>query len=371
MHFPGLSFLTCACLTLGPIGLSDEPKTSPANNVIRSNIQPYIDWVPDSSESLVVVDKPYRIPQERPLTSTAFDVDFREFHLAQMFDKVTRQSLVGKTINLWIGAGSQFRLPEFPKEPALGIPDCTLHYDGCQIIVFDAETPLDVSTLFASIMGHDADAVVNGETPQRRQLGGYDTVEYVATHIAPQRTRRSQETPEVSKKIDDALAVRYWITSPSRNVLIVATSQAVFSETLRRIGGSAGAAFPVTLPEWAYFTGQPRVWGMRHFQDSPRATDYSDFRGTLDLVTSGFAFEIDSERDTARLTFVHCGTKSAETLRSYAGALTDAVTEVTSEPAGTLVADLNWSKPSPQVKAEVETQLAYWLVTHVGHAVML
>ena len=80
----------------------------------RSSVQPYIDWLPPDTETLVVLKQPYRMPVSPDLDSKSLDTIWREIYLARMFSGAARSALVGKQIRLWIEGSCRFRLPHVP-----------------------------------------------------------------------------------------------------------------------------------------------------------------------------------------------------------------------------------------------------------------
>ena len=367
------SLLACAFLVSSAVCLSDETKPrSQSNDTILIPKHPYSNWFVESPESLILVTDPYRLPRELPDDRwSSFGVAFCEFHLAQMFDQHARETMAGSTIKTWIEASSRFRLPEFPEAIGPAIPECVLQYDGCHVIVFDDKTPLDIESLFSSLTQHPAESATEAVRPRREQVEGHDTVAYSATHYVTNRTRRSRETPEVSNRIDAALTVRYWVTSPSKNVLLVSTSLPLFSRTLRSIREAPNVVSATPDSDSTPFSGQPHIWGVRNFQREPAQEDVSDFRRPLNLRTSGFAFAIDPGRETCELFFFQCTAESAEVIRTYISDFSGDAVEFPVTADGTVHAKINWSKQSTEPNAQVRVRLFNWLLSHIGHAVLV
>jgi len=359
---------------LPSVGLGkDDSKIPLRTESPRSQIQAFLDWIPASSETLVVLKRPYRIPQKLDeSTAPALDVAFRELHLMNMFETDVREVLVGQTIRHWIEASSRFRLPEFPPEVGqVNLTGCNQKYDGCHVLVFDDEATLDTEELFTRVLKQRDEQERGFVAPKKHRIEGHTTIEYVAGRMARRRSRGSRETPAVTEELDTIWCLRYWITSPVKNVLLVATSRSFLEETLRKIRKPDQTAFPTTLDEWKYLGNLAPIWGMRHFPAQPTLRDLTDFRRRGTQTATGFTFEIDPIAKRARLTFLNCNQAAAKNMRSVIQQYVYADTQFSTGPDGMLVARIDWSKEPAGVALRIKAALEFWLQMQLGHAVVI
>ena len=366
--------LICAVSVLPSVGLGkDDSKIPTREGSPRSQIQTYLDWIPASSETLVVLERPYRIPQKPDeSTSPALDVVFREMHLMNMFETDVREVLAGQTIRHWIEASSRFRLPEFPPEVGqVNLTGCNQKYDGCHVLVFDDEATLDTDELFVRVLRQRDGKGPGVAAPKEHRIEGHRTIEYVVDRAARRRTRGGSETPSDTEKINAVWSSRYWITSPAKNVLLVATSRKFLAETLRKIRKPDQTAFPSTLDEWKYLGNLAPIWGMRHFPAQPTLRDLTDFRRRGTQTATGFTFEIDPIAKRARLTFLNCNQEAAENMQSIIHDYVYANTQFNTGPDGMLVAEIDWSKEPADVALRIKGSLAFWLQMQLGHGVVI
>lgn len=346
----------------------------------RSSIQPYVNWLPANSQTLVVsqrlyeVQIPAELDEDASLGTLPLDTLFLERHLTHMFEGEAREVLVDKRIHLWIEGSSRFYFPDFPDEvehvQTVGVPT---HYDGSHILVFDEATPPDTTELFEKLRLQHPEPTSLIPAAERHRIEGHETI---AWSSSPPRNRPTgKETPEDSLLIAAALSIRYWIASPQENVLIVATSRDVLAETLRKVKDPDHKAFPASLEEWKHISGEMPTWGMRHLPEEPDPTDktpLSNLRKKEEgYNVSGLAFEINAEADKAKLTFVNCSPKM---LRWAPGIVLGSISSqacFTVGPHGSVLAHLEWSEESPEVARKTRTRLATWLLYYLGHAVMI
>lgn len=372
--FPIRFATVVSVLLTGTLCLGDEPAKEPVvSRGARSQLQPYVDWLPSASESLLVLEEPYQVPPEpgedASFRSLSVDV-FREIFLKQMFEGDAREALVGKRIQLWIEASSNFHFPIFP-EDVRGVVDTigvSMHYDGCHVIVFDQMTPPETRRLFAQLLRKHPAPTTLIPAPERHQIEGHEAI---AWSTSPPDRSTPRSTAEQNLVIAAALSIRYWIASPKDNVLIVATSRAVLAETLRKFHEPDQRAFPETLEEWKHVSVEKPVWGMRHYRPEPTPGDMSDLRDDEGEGVSGFTFEIDAEADTGELTFLNCSHRTSQSLQRGILAYVYPRWHFTVGPHGRLVSHLDWSTESPDDEIEVEGNLVFWVYVHLGHAVTI
>jgi hypothetical protein len=99
--------------------------------------------------------------------------------------------------------------------------------------------------------------------------------------------------------------------------------------------------------------------------------DLSDLRRRGDKAASGFAFEIDPNAGWAKVAFLNCSQRAAESMRSKIERYVCAKTQFKTEADGTLVAEIDWSKEPPEVASRVQGRLVSWLQHHIGYAVVI
>ncbi len=366
--------LICAVSVLPSVGLGKDDSKIPLSTASpRSQVQRYLDWIPASSETLVVLEQPYRIPQKPDESSApALDAAFRELHLMNMFETDVREVLVGQTIRHWIEASSRFRLPEFPPELGqVNLTGCNQKYDGCHVLVFDDEATVDTEELFTRVLKPRDEQQRGFVAPKRHRVEGHTTIEYVAGQMARSRPRGGSETPPDTKELDTIWCLRYWMTSPSKNVLLIATSRSLLAETLRKIKKPDRTAFPTTLAEWKHLGNLTPIWGMRHFPAQPALRDLTDFRRRGTQTATGFTFEIDPIAKRARLTFLNCNQAAAENMQSIIHDYVYADTRFNTGSDGTLVARIDWSKEPAGVTLKIQAALEFWLQIQLGHGVVI
>ena len=122
-----------------------------------------------------------------------------------------------------------------------------MHYEGCQITVFDAN-------------GESAWSAISG-TARARGLR--------TTVIA------GREVLVVSDGVSGGWTL--YLARARPNVLICGTDRAYVAEVLRRIAGKGGdyRQFSRDLPEWREVDTDAPVWAIRHFDKSRAKSDFS------------------------------------------------------------------------------------------------
>jgi len=356
--------LLLLALPLHAVGDEKDSEALPPKSA-RSRIEPYVDWLPWTSETLIVFDQLYQVPPDPRQRAS-----FHEISLPQMFQGDARNMLAGKLIKLRIEAASGFHYPIFPEEvrDAVSSVGVTFRYDGCHILVFDERTPLDTTALFETLLQQHPEPTSLIPAAARHRIAGYAAIAYSSSPTG--RHANSRATPDQRKRIAAALSVRYWIASPMKNVLIVATSRAVLAETLRKVEHPDPTAFPATLEEWQQITGEMPIWGMRHYHTLPRRGDMSDLREEGRRM-SGFTFEIDPTADKAELTFLDCNPKMIRSVRYNIVTYVYSDAKFTEGPDGRLVVHLDSSEKAAEDAFDVASDLVGWLVFHLGHAYVI
>lgn len=358
--------------------LGDESEQEPSSvNSARSQLQPYVDWLPPESQTLVVSQRLHQIPEKLDedvsFGTLPLDTLFLERHAMRMFEGDARGVLAGKRIKLWIEAASRFYFPEFPEEveyvQTVGVPD---HYDGCHVLVFDETTPPDTTKLFEKLLRQHPEPRSHIPAASTHRVEGHETIAFSAS---PPK-RNPGEPPEDRKLTDAALSIRYWIAAPVENVLVVATSRDVLADTLRKVANPDQKAFPATLEEWKHITGDMPLWGMRHFPDEIDATTATGLaKQAAAGRISGFTFEIDAKVGKAGMTFLDCSPDLSCRLQLSvvryisSQALSAEYTQETT--VGTLLQPLDWSYVPSEEARKIEGSLASMLSMWIGHAVVI
>jgi hypothetical protein len=341
---------------------------APSVKSARSRIEPYINWLPAKSQTLIVSESTYEIPAELPP-----DASLLQMHLTllRIFEGEARDVLVDKNINLWIEAASRFYFPEFPDEVEdVQTVGMSTHYDGCHILVFDERTPPDTAALFEKLLQQHSEPTSLIPAGERHRIEGYDTIAWSSS--PPRKRDTGRETPADTLLINATLSIRYWIASPVENVLVVATTREILAETLRKIQNPDQAAFPAASEEWRYITGEMPTWGIRHFPeeaDPSQATGLE--RGAAAGHISGLTVKFDSKADKAVLTFLNCSQDQRRALQSSIPEYTYSEATFTTGPGGSLVAHLDWSKEAPEDELQVERRLGSWVRSILGHAFVI
>lgn len=354
---------------------AQEQDKAPPKKTPRDDIQEYVNWLPASSETLVVLREPYTIlPRDikKKTESLSFGHWMHEVRLMRMFDNEARALCVDAKINLWIEGAARFRLPSFPEEirEIVNTTGCRNTYDGCHVVVFDDKAPLDTTALLHHLLDQVPDPESLIPAAKSHIIEGHEAIEFVATHLTESRTKGGRETPESTKKIDLAWSERFWITSPKKNVLVVATTREVLAQTLRKIETPDTKAFPASLPEWKNVDGHSPVFGMRHYMGPPEMLDMSDMRRQGKRKLSGFSFHVDPDGGAATIAFLNCNELSLRTIRASIEQYAYKRATFRSE-GGSLVARIDWSKEPAEVADKVKSDLAVWLHIYIGHAFVI
>jgi hypothetical protein len=380
MFFNRLLAIPLSLVVLPLTCLGDEKEKGPSSSVksARSEIQPYVDWLPANSQTLVVSQRLFQIPAERPedaaLDTVSLDAVYLRMHVMHMFEGEAREVLAGKRIRLWIEAASRFYFPEFPDEveDAVETVGVSTHYDGCHVLVLDEAAAPDTPELFEKLLLQHPEPTSQIPAAKRHVIDGYNAIAY---SVSPPDLNHSRTTPEQKKRIDATLSIRYWIASPVENVLVVATSREVLEETLRKVSNPDQKAFPASLEGWMHITGDMPTWGMRHLPEKPDPFDHTPLTSLRDeeegYDVSGLTFGIDGEADKAELTFVNCSSKMLVRIQSMIRREFTSLTSTTVGPHHRVLFYLDWSEETPDDARKAGRQFVFWLLYHLGHAAVI
>ena len=367
-----LTILTIEFLAMSPTFSDDQIARPTADQSVRCRVQPYIDWLPAEAESLIIVRQPYRIPptpdKVESTESTPSGIAFHEMYFDGMFDDHVREVLVGHTIDVWIEASTRFRFPKLADDVGhVPLTGWGLKYDGCHVVVFDDQSSLNTDDLFKRLLRDLSEQ--NPDVPRgvRHQIEQQDTIAYTPSHLYGTRVRASGETAEVTRKLDAAWSTTYWIASPRKNILLIATSRSFLAETLRKMQNPDRLAFSESLEEWEHLSGNVPIWGMRHFKERAKETDFSDLRYSTGYDATGIAFEISPDKGSGTIVILNCNPKAIEGMQSIIRDFVSAGTVFTEKDNGTLVAQIDWSEQPPKTAQRIQRLLGSWIQMYFGH----
>lgn len=322
-------------------------RLEPDRVTARSQIEPFVNWFPADTESLVVLREDYCIPAKRPTDNDAkFSISIREKLIDFLLDRPsTRQILSGRTIKLWIEGGRHFRLPGLSHIEGV-------IFDGCHVMVFTENVGNASKRLMDRLK-------LTGGT--RHDFNGLSVVEYVPRYLKLQPHGFS-----------------YWIMSPQPDVLLIATHPEFLREMLVKVMKPDNTAFPHTLAEWKYVNPDAAIWGIRRYPKNFGKLDLSDVRLPEDGVTgntSGFAFSIDEGADRARIVWFSCDATIVQRLnKSFQTRVSDDESGCTfqSSTDGTVTISIEWPNEAKNADASsrrrIRAKMSGWLQWYLGYA---
>ena len=258
------AFLAVPCTAQTAGSKPDQPS---------EEISEVLSWLPADTESIVVANGPFMLPEMRPSEEysvpSAVSVedlrdDFEHLPLALIgFNNgILASHLEGQKVTVAIEGARHFRVPE-------GLGGAL--FEGCSIVVFAR----DVSDRAASFFKVSAKTALPSE-----QI----------------------EDPKVAvfQELLDTDMWTIFVDFPKPNVALVCTDRDYLREAIVRMRGAKGArALPEQLPEWKYADTHARFWGLRHFdntqaKDDPTSPFAGDKPGKLhDEQAIGLTFRFD------------------------------------------------------------------------------
>lgn len=346
--------MICMLLLLAPPGIdlceliADD---HPGNLSARSQIVPFINWLPAESETLAVTRVGCKVSQAR-------QADHEHFDFAHEMIRSTLRDVMGQTetdilarhsVRTWIEAGCCFKIPDVPIFERL-------NGSVCSIIVFEEPVSDDIRMIMQQKLS----------TKQATRL---DIDEHEIFTFIPLHNRGKQLDP----------LPQFWLAVPRRDVLILVNDEGYLRSILHRITNTnqADMAFPPTLEEWKHINKFATTWGMRRFVSTPRETDFSDARNNNGATASsaGFAFEIDNNIGRCNTTWFACDTMMHERLRSRVWACDECVTLAASDRTDKTIdvhIQVDWSRfarsPEASTYRHLKSSLRTWLSWNLGHA---
>ncbi len=241
----------------------------------RTQSQPYIDWLPADSETLIVSTTKHVIAHEPP-PQTRMRIYAIRMLLYLAFDKKQTALFYGKTIKTYVEGTREFRAP-----PSMRLGQ--LLYKGCHILVFDEPLGDTTEALISSLKRKGA---------KKHQIAGHA----VWRHIPRHHKYASDYKP--------------WICIPKDDVLLMALDERSIRQVLDRMQRPAKpVAFPETLPEWSSIDPASRFWGIRRFSKEVHPRDLSDPRLTVKdevRTATGMSFHFGAAKPDAMVCFFGC-----------------------------------------------------------------
>ena len=150
--------------------VADESKIAVAlrSNCAREQAVPYVNWLPQDTETLCVLREKYTFPLEAKYDESGCVSDLLRTGFVQTaFDQPDLKILHGKTVKLWIEAACRFRAPDLPLFDLI-------EKDDCEILIFTE--PL--RELFQTLMAK----MVSRRSATRYRIGEFDVVHYTPTN---------------------------------------------------------------------------------------------------------------------------------------------------------------------------------------------
>ena len=249
--------LLSLCL-LGPrqtAAVAQEPKEAPPG------IETVLKWLPEDTETLVVSNGAFQIPELREEQHKQPLAKALEGFLCYPFVMSSEgaKKLVGREVTLAVEGARKFRGPK-----SLGM----WHYDGCHILVLKSD--LDDSWSKALAAG----------AAKAKKISGHDVYSF-----------------EKKQGIPPEDVWTYYFAQPKPNVLLCATDRGYLTETLQRMKeGGEKRALPDDLPLWKQVDRTARFWAIRHYAQ-PRAGEPIDLAQHLVLVATGFTFSFNPAKE--------------------------------------------------------------------------
>ena len=260
----------------------------------------YLDCLPRQTETIVVAQGPFRIPDELPKRELpTFQESLESFALGALpviRDEKYRKTLASQTVLLSVEGAGHFRRPK-------GLGLCP--YDGCHIVVFDDEFS-KVSDELMQTLKADADQVHSENGRELLEFG---------------------ETWERDRW-------RIFVARPLPNVLLCGTDPTYVAATFAAVHASQqnpsalkAPAHLRELPEWPQVNTKARFWAIRHFDAAHAKTDPTTPLTTEqraanvpDQQAVGMTFSFEPEKNSlAAVNYLSSNPKAAETQKRIWG----------------------------------------------------
>lgn len=330
----------------------------PAGENVES-VDYWIKRFPPESESLLVIQGEYSVAAKGAAALSTVD-GLYESYLQGMFGEQSRNALEGKTLIRWIVAASNFRSPEWPLEildrPMTG---WSPKYDGCHVLIFDSKSAPCWNDVVGAIMGDlQASSVLIG-----------NVLVFESRHSVSRRHRLSIETPELAKRIDEALTTRYWMTAFAPNVYVVGTSDKILNRLLQA-PTVHGTPFPESMSEWAFIDQSAPVWGVRcHPHRSAIPHNLARFVPSAADKTVGVSFTADPSHGRVVMAFESLDGASNQIWKNAIPIPVDKVRTLSTESSTAIMSVECGLTVEPD--ANERAILLAWLLAVLGHSTMI
>jgi hypothetical protein len=232
-------------------------------------------WLPPDTETLLVTNGPFTLTNRPPERGRFLERVIEQLSIAKLYfgDVLHPKELLGQTVRLAIEGSRRFRPPRDIGE---------LHYEGCEIVVFEESAGTLVRAAMQSLQSR---------ADRRTQLGGIA--------VACFQNQEHQDTWPV------------YFAQPEPNILLCATHEGYLKEVLGRMRGTVtGRALPPDLAEWKHVDTGARAWGIRHYSRTESAGDpTSPLHGQAaanlpDSDAIGFTFSCNPNQASAHLCYL-------------------------------------------------------------------
>jgi hypothetical protein len=305
--------------------LSGEPMKETKS---QAGWEEILNWLPENTETLIVSQKPFRIPKTGPKLESVAD----EMHLLPIISLLhflpewASKELLNQEVVCAVEGSRQSSLPrDFGP----------LRYQGCHVLEFKASDDEQLRKAFDACLKKAAKRIT----------------------IAGQQVAVLTET-----RGKDVWTC--YIARPRAGVLLFATDKDYLEGVLKRIGRkNEKRALPKDFPEWKHVDVKARVWAIFHSRgDAEKKTDAAK----PDPADEGFVFWYDS----GKTLHARCLSKDEEALKemkqiwgqSEEGGFSAAIKQLVPGVISIEVA-VNEKK--------IATELFLLILAHLGHAIIL
>jgi hypothetical protein len=207
-----------------------------------SLVDAILGWLPRDTETLVVAQQPFVIPESKPDEIQSALVMAQSYVLgllAAAEGEKLEKALPGQTMRIAALAARNFA--EQPADPRGFIPLGMIAYQGCGVYAFAQPVP-------ESILSRSSDESVLGQR--------------VWTSKGSQNDRKDSDT--------------YFVSFPKPDMVLVCNDRSFLTEMISRMDAKANPrALPASLPEWQHLDRSAPLWAIRHFRPDRVSLDPS------------------------------------------------------------------------------------------------
>lgn len=255
-------------------------------------------WLPENTETICVVQKPYTITPSEEQKTVSIEAGFTSFPAQSSH----HSKLAGQKVALMVEGSRCFRAPK-----ALGM----MPYQGCQVTIFQGDWSPGWTRLVESV-----------------KAGPYTNMRIAETEVIVFREKREGDW------------WTFYLARPRTDILLSATDQDYLTALLNRIGKQpTRRALPEDLPEWKHVDTSAPIWAVRHFDRE---------RGRLDSSSPFFGFppsDYRSDRQATGVVFHYRPEKDESVRVRYLSGARDALD----------LATRRWNMPSEGLIAEARS----------------